>query len=425
MREPADLLIEPRWLLPMVPAQAVLEGHALVIDAGRITALGPAAELRARFEPREHLRREHHALLPGLVNAHSRASQTLLRAATSYGAAPQAAEASADFVRDGTRLAIAEMLRAGITCFADISAHPEEAARVAAGAQMRAAIGLPVADGGAELATAQLARAERLWDEYRSDPRIGLFFAPLGAPGPSDATLSRVRRVADELDARLALTLCAAPPPEAGLVHDSAPAARPAPTGGLTARWATLGLLRPGSAAIAVGAPDSADLELIARHGAALILCPQASLRGGAARVPLRAAERTGLGSDSPVLAGALDLLAEARTAALLSGCSAAQALALATLGGAAALGLQGQIGSLERGKAADLTCIELSSLPSRGWASVADAILFGATRADVSDVWSGGRAAVSAHRLLAFDTEELAAIRARWVARLKLGAAA
>ena len=80
MREPADLLIEPRWLLPMAPG-VVLEGHALAVGAGRILALGPAAELRARFEAREHLRRAHHALLPGLVNAHARASLTLLRAA--------------------------------------------------------------------------------------------------------------------------------------------------------------------------------------------------------------------------------------------------------------------------------------------------------------------------------------------------------
>ncbi|MGB9329197.1 MAG: hypothetical protein WCB10_00345, partial [Steroidobacteraceae bacterium] len=81
MREPTDLLIEPRWLLPMTPASGVHEGYAVAVDAGRIRALGPAAELRERFEPRTHVLREHHALLPGLVNAHTRASHALLRAA--------------------------------------------------------------------------------------------------------------------------------------------------------------------------------------------------------------------------------------------------------------------------------------------------------------------------------------------------------
>src|SRR5205807_7438714 len=95
------------------------------------------------------------------------------------------------------------MLRAGITCFADLSLHPEEAARAAAAAHVRAAIALPVSEAPtpwAESATAHLARAERLWDEYRSDPRIALYFAPLVSHGMSEALLTRVRRVADELD---------------------------------------------------------------------------------------------------------------------------------------------------------------------------------------------------------------------------------
>ena len=426
MREPADLLIEPRWLLPMTPG-VVLEGHALAIGAGRILALGPAPELRARFEPREHLRREHHALLPGLVNTHARASLTLLRAALPYGGtaahpAAMAAAAGADFVRDGTRLAIAQMLSAGITCFADLSPHPEEAARVCAAAQMRAAIGLPIGEAGsADGATAQLARAERLWDEYRADPRISLFFAPLGMAGLSDTLLNRVRRVADELDARLALPLEAEQAADREwLVRDVSPSAAT-----LLPRLAALGLLRPGFAAIQSAALPEADVALLARHGAALISCPQASLASGGARVPLLAGDRSALGTDSPLSAGAFDLLAEARTAALLSGFGAAEALRLATLGGATVLGLQAQIGSLEVGKVADLLCLELDALSVAGYASPEDAIVFGATRSQVSDVWSGGRASVSAHRLLAFDAEELAALPAVWASRLKLGAAA
>ncbi len=110
MREPTDLLIEPRWLLPMTPAGGVLEGYALAVDAGRICALGPATELRERFEPRAHVLRAHHALMPGLVNAHTRASCALLRAASSptgslHGpaAAALAQRAGADFARDSTR----------------------------------------------------------------------------------------------------------------------------------------------------------------------------------------------------------------------------------------------------------------------------------------------------------------------------------
>ncbi len=425
MREPADLVIEPRWLLPMTGAGAALEGQAVVVSGGRILATGPVAEVLARFAPREHVRRGAHALMPGFINAHTRASLTLLRACVPYADARGAREAlvsrgaGADFVRDGTRLAIAGMLRAGITCFADLSLYPEETARAAAAAQMRVCVGLPVAEDG-EGATVQLSRAEWLWDEYRSDPRVSLYFAPLNAAALSEATLTRVRRVADELEARVALDLAQGPQPSGEVRDGGAAEARGAP--GLIARLARMGLLRPGVAAI--GVADDAGLELIERHGAALIACPQAGLRAHLTALPLLPAERTGLGSGSPLEAGPADLLAEARTAALLSGCSAARALRLATLGSATALGLASQVGSIEAGKAADLTCVELDPLTRSGSASVEEALVFASTRAAVSDVWTSGRAAVREHTLLAFDAAELERIPAHWTQRL-LGAAA
>jgi len=450
-REAADLLIEPRWLLPIAPANTVLAGAAVAISGGRILAVGPAAELRQRFAPRARLVRERHALLPGLVNAHTRACHTLLRGLAVRGphlrwltetVTPLERRAlSADFVRDGTRLGIAEMLRAGITCYADVSPLPEDAARAASAAQMRALIGLPVAEAGsawAEDATAHLARAEALWDEYRSDARIGLYFAPLPAHGLSDATLMRVRRVADELDARVALHLGELLPGErprdahleaqaAGVEDGAAPAHHRAGGMSALARLQALGLVRPGFSAIGALGCSAAELELLARHGACLIACPQAELRLQAAPTALTslAGSCTALGSDSPAAAGALDLLAEARAAALMSGMQAAEALRLATLGGATALGLASQIGSIEPGKAADLICLDLDTLGSRALADVPGAIVFSATRSQVSDVWTAGRAAVSAGRLLAFDEEELAALPAAWAERLALEAAA
>jgi 5-methylthioadenosine/S-adenosylhomocysteine deaminase len=449
-RETADLLIEPRWLLPIAPANRVLEAQTVAVAGGRILAVGPAAELRQRFAPREHVLRERHALLPGFVNAHTRACHALLKGLAVRGPrlhwlsesiAPLERRAlTADFVRDGTRLGIAEMLRAGITCYADLSPLPEEAARVAAAAQVRALIGLPVADRGsvwAEDATTHLAKAEALWDEYRSDARIGLYFAPQTGQGISDATLARVRRVSDELDARVALhlaelTASGERPAETrgaeALVRDSgAPAPHTAAVRPL-ARLQALGLLREGFSAIGALACNGDELELLARHGACLIACPQAELRLAgvpAPPAPPAAHQSTALGTDSPAAAGAFDLLAEARAAALLFGVRATEALRLATLGGATALGLAAQAGSIEPGKAADLTCIDLGNLACGSALDVAGAIVFGATRNQVSDVWTAGRAAVSAGRLLAFDEEELAALPVRWGERLALEAAA
>jgi len=434
-REAIDLLIEPRWLLPMSAGGDLLTGHALAVDGGRIRAVGPAAELRARFAAREELRRAAHALLPGFVNAHAQLCHTLLRGLPVYGprahwlretlAPALAAAASPDFVRDGTRLGIAEMLRAGVTSFADLSPYPEEAARVAAQAPVRASIGLPISEAAgpwAEGLTAHLARAERLWDEYASDARVRLYFAPQSPGSATDALLTRVRRVADELDARVALDLADAAPAAADPeVRDGDPHTSAEPAIG---RLASLGLLREGTAAIVTRSLGSAALARLAHHGAGLVGCPQSDLRLGEAAPAHLPRARAGLGSGSPAAGGALDLLAECRAAAL-AGMPPLQALHLATLGGASVLGLQEEIGSLEAGKAADLVCVELDSLACRPEAGVVEALVFAATRDRVSDVWSAGRAAVSGGRLLAFDEAELAALPEVWRRRLKLEAAA
>jgi 5-methylthioadenosine/S-adenosylhomocysteine deaminase len=447
----ADFLIEPRWLLPVAPGNAVLEGHAVAVSGGRILALGPAAEVRQQYPARARIVRPRHALLPGLVNAHTRACHTLLRGLTVRGPrlrwlletlSPLERRAlSADLVRDGTRLGLAEMLRAGITCYADESPLPDEAARVAAAAQVRALIGLPVADAAsawAEDATAHLARAEALWDEYRSDARIGLYFAPQAAHGLSDATLVRLRRVADELDARIVihleeLTESAGHEPQGGVaarevsagVADGATPPRHTRRMRSVTHLQALGLLRPGFAAVGALGCNEEDAQLLSRHGAALIACPQAELRLQRGTRMLAGARPGALGTDTPAVAGALDMLAEARNAALLFGLTAPEALRLATLGGATALGLATQIGSIEPGKSADLTCIDLDGLGCRPATDVAAAIVFGATRTQVSDVWSAGRAAVSEGHLRLFDEGELAALAAHWAQRLALEAAA
>jgi 5-methylthioadenosine/S-adenosylhomocysteine deaminase len=309
----------------------------------------------------------------------------------------------ADFVREGTQLAIAEMLRAGITSFASTNLFPEEAARVASAARMRAAIGLPVADSPnvwADSATAHFERAEQLWDEYKSDPWVCLYFAPQDAAEVSDDTLIRVRRVADELDARIAME---SPPLQ---------------------RLHALGLLRPGFAAIPQDAWNDAESELVATTGICVIACLQSDLRlggGTPSSVSKLVGQTVGLGSGDPASVGAIDLLAEARVAALLGAgsVSAADALRLATLGGATALGFGADTGSIEPGKYADLVCVDLNRLACQPTSSVPESILFGATREQVSDVWTSGRVAVSDGHLLAFDEQELMASAQKWLARL------
>jgi 5-methylthioadenosine/S-adenosylhomocysteine deaminase len=402
--EPVDLLIEARWVLPIAPVNTVLADHAVAVASGKIVALGPIAHMNERFEPRDRVVRQDHALLPGFVNAHTRAAMTMLRGLPVRGPRSRwlrdtvrPAEQrcmSAEFVREGTQFAIAEMLRAGITSFADMYLFPEEAARAASAARMRAAIGLPVADVPnvwADSATAHFEKAEQLWDEYKSDPWVCLYFAPQDANEVSDQTLIRVRRVADELDARVAME---SPPLQ---------------------RLHALGLLRPGFAGIPQESWTDAESELVATTGICVIACVQSDLRlGGGAFSGKRT---VGLGSGDPASVGAMDLLAEARVAALLdNGLTAEDSLRLATLGGATALGFGSVAGSIEPGKYADLVCVDLNRLACQPTSSVPESIVFGATREQVSDVWTSGRLAVSGGHLLAFDEQELTSFAQKWV---------
>jgi 5-methylthioadenosine/S-adenosylhomocysteine deaminase len=437
----ADLLITPRWLMPVAPANVALEGQAVAVTGGRIVDVGPIAEVEARFDARERVTRSNHVLLPGFVNAHTRASMGLLRGLPVYPPVlrwmretvtpAELRFASPDFVREGTQLAIAEMLRAGITTFSDSYLFPEEAARAAAAARVRASIGLPVSETASDWAPSSAAHFERaalLWDEYKSDPWVSLYFAPPPSYAVGDSMLEHLRRIADELDARIAM-----PVHETELeVRDGVGQHGVRPL----QRLAKIGLLRPGFSAVHMNRLDPEDVALALSTGIAAIACPQSNLRLGSGNAPLAMLLQQnvtlGLGTDSPLSSGAFDMLAEARLALLLSAgeesghISAADAIHMATLGGAVALGLGSTCGSIEAGKAADLICIDLgspacqSSAPASG--SLADTILFGATRRDVSDVWTGGRAAVSDYTLLAFDEQELLALSRMWAERIHPG---
>jgi 5-methylthioadenosine/S-adenosylhomocysteine deaminase len=450
--EPVDLLIEARWVLPIAPVNTVLADHAVAITNGRIVTLGPIAELNARFAARNRVVRSGHALLPGFVNAHTCAAMTLLRELPVLGprgrwlrSTVRPAEErcmSADFVRHGTQLAIAEMLRAGITSFADMYWFPEETARAASAARMRAAIGLPVADvpnRWADSATGHLARAERLWDEYQTDPWVSLYFASHDVNGLSDQTLVRIRRVADELDARVAMVLheSAAEVGESVRRHGRRP----------LQRLQELGLLRPGFTAVHMGELGDEDVSLVATTAMCVVACTQSDLRLDGAACPLQWLDiqhvACGLGTADPVSAAALDVLAEARAAALiarrlapagppaqgLGRCgelAAADLLRIATLGGANALGLGTLTGSIEPGKAADLVCWDLGTAATpfvpQSAARVPDCLVFGSSRQQATDVWTSGRAALSNGELLAFDDRELQTLVQHWAGRVLTG---
>jgi 5-methylthioadenosine/S-adenosylhomocysteine deaminase len=209
----AELLIHAQWVLPVDPLDRQLTDHAVAIADGRILAVLPSEEARRSVEAQRVIELPGHLLIPGLINAHTHAAMVLMRGLADdlplmtwlhehiWPAEQRWVDPA--FVADGTRLAVLEMLRGGITCYNDMYFHPEVTAQVTAEAGMRAVIGMIVVDfptGYAANADEYIAKGLALHEHYRDHPLIRVAFAPHSPYAVSDAPLQRVRALADELE---------------------------------------------------------------------------------------------------------------------------------------------------------------------------------------------------------------------------------
>ena len=434
--EPVDTLVSARWVMPVEPDGRVLEHHSVAIRSGRIEAVLPTAEARLRYDARETLDRPHHVLLPGLVNAHTHAAMVLMRGrAENLPLGPWLRTAvwplerrwlDPEYVHDGTELAIAEMLRGGITCFADMHLWPDVVARTAAAAQMRASVGLVVTEAAtswAATADEYIDRGMRLRDEYKGDPLISTHFAPHSPYSASDGTLARVRRLADELDLPVAVHLHET----AVEIEQSLQACGKRPL----ARLAALGLASPQLVAIHMTQVEPEDLDLLAEARASVVHCPESNLKLGAGVCPvaklLGRGIRVALGTDGAASNNDLDLLAEARIAGFVSAGVAAtpgeliasDLVRMATLEGAQTLGLGEVTGSLVPGKWADLCCIDLRAPRSWPVHDVATAVIYAASSQQVTDTWVAGRRLLADGHLRTVDESAVLERAETWAARL------
>ncbi len=150
-----DTLLHPDWIIPVLPRGAVMRDHSLAMNHGRISHLLPRAEAQ-NLTARQELALPGQALMPGLVNAHGHAAMSLLRGyADDLPLAPwleqhiwpaEAAHVSPDFVREGTELAITEMLLSGTTTFSDMYFFPDAAAGAALASGIRCQLVFPILD---------------------------------------------------------------------------------------------------------------------------------------------------------------------------------------------------------------------------------------------------------------------------------------
>ncbi|MBS3936673.1 MAG: TRZ/ATZ family hydrolase [Sulfuritalea sp.] len=404
-----DQIIDARWVVPVEPANVVLENHSLAIHAGRIVALLPTATALELFMPRRRLALTDHLLLPGLVNLHTHAAMTLLRGYADDMPLmrwlqeriwpAESRHVSPDFVRDGTLLACWEMLRGGITCFNDMYFFPEAAAAAALQSGMRAALGVTVFEFPSAYgsdAEDYLAKGLATRDTLRAEPLISFCLAPHAPYTVADRTFERIALLADQLDLPVHIHVHETEDEIAGSLKEHG--VRP------LERLRRLGLLGPGMIAVHAVHLNDAETELLASQGCHVAHCPTSNMKLASGLAPvgklLAQGVRVGLGSDGAASNNRLDLLREMRHAALLAklgsgdpACLPAhQALHMATLGGARALGLDPEIGSLKPGKAADLFALRLTDWELQPGYDVISQTVYAAGREQVTHVWVAGK---------------------------------
>jgi len=396
-------------MLPMTSRDALLEHHSLVVRDGRILDVLPSTLADERYAATVHVERPEHLLLPGLVNARAQIVP------------PLATAGRADRVSDCALLGIAALLRGGTSCFAALGFFPADCARLATAQGMRALIGIPLAEFATPWAKQPgdyLTRALNFRDEFAGHPTLATAFAPHGALTISDAMFSRIATLANELDAGVLMSLHASPDEVAECVqrHGERP----------LARLHALGLLTPALTAAHMVDVGDADMALAQRSGIAITLCPESNFRAGVGPPPVLkwagSGLRLSLGSGTLAADAATDLWSSLKLLGLL-GLDAWDVLAAATRGGAAALGLEAEIGTLETGKWADLCCVDLRGPAMvQTAAPMASRLVFAGGRDLVTDVWVAGRHLLNDGAFTRLDWPALAARVGAWNSRPMTG---
>ncbi|HSD60251.1 MAG TPA: TRZ/ATZ family hydrolase [Burkholderiales bacterium] len=436
-RIPVDLMVDARWIVPVEPARTVLHAHSLVATAGRIEAVLPTAEAHARYAAVRHLALHGHALIPGLVNLHTHAAMTLMRGLAddlplmewlkNHIWPAETRHASPEFVGDGTRLACAEMLRGGVTCFNDMYFYPEAAAAAALEAGMRAAIGMIVVDFPTPYASDPddyLNKGLQLRDQHRGNPLLRFCMAPHAPYTVSDKTFARVVTYAEQLQVPIHIHLHETSDEiRESLEHFGV---RP------LERLRALGMLGPNLIAVHMVHLSQEEVDLVAKQRCAIAHCPSSNLKLASGIEPpvqlLAHGIPIGLGTDGAASNNRLDMFEEMRLAALIAKVAtrradtlpAHQVLEMATLNGARALGWESEIGSLLPGKAADVVAVDLSALEVSPCYEPVSHLVYAAGRQHVSHVWVAGRLLVEEGRLTSLSERALLARAEHWRSRIK-----
>ena len=420
-----DTLLHARWVIPVSEGDPTLEHHSIAIHEDRIVEILPTELARNSYTAEVEQDFAQHALIPGLINAHTHAAMSLFRGLSDDIALmdwlnnhiwpAESKWVNEDFVQCGTELAIAEMLRSGTTCFNDMYFFPDITARVAKNAGIRACVGLIVIDFPtiwAGNADEYIDKGIAVHDSYRNHDLVKTTFAPHAPYTVSDGPLEKIRSFAHEMDIPVTMH-----------VHETAHEVEEAvaKTGMRPLqRLEQLGLLNPSLLAVHMTQLQQAEIEMLAGSGSHVVHCPESNLKLASGFCPVSELHKHGiniaLGTDGAASNNDLDMIGEMRCAALLAKGVAADptvlpattALRMATINGARALGIDDITGSLEAGKSADIVAINMSHIETTPLYCPVSHLVYSCSRDQVSDVWIAGKHVLKNRILTGLDESEI-----------------
>jgi 5-methylthioadenosine/S-adenosylhomocysteine deaminase len=432
-----ELIIAPRWLIPVEPANTVLTGHVAAISGGKILAIEKRERALTTWPDAEWLERPEHVLIPGLINAHTHAPMSLLRGFADdlpleqwlheYVWPTEQRWISPEFVRDGADLAILEMIRGGTTCFHDMYLFPDEVAAVAAERGIRAVISMIVIEAPTAWATTvdeYLDRGLEVHDRYREHPLIDTSFGPHAPYTVSDPAIERIVTLANQLDVVMQMHIHETKAEIAQAVAETG--IRP------LARLEKLGALSPLLMAVHMTALEADEIALLKERGVSVIHCPESNMKLASGICPVTELTTAGInvaiGTDGAASNNDMDMFGEMRSAALLAKISsgdassipAATALEMATINGARALGLDNETGSLVAGKSADMVCVSLATPACQPVHNAVSQLVYSATRDQVTDVWVAGRQLFGAGEFMTADAAEVIERANAWLQQMQ-----
>jgi len=435
---PADWIWSARYVVTMDPQRRVIENGAVAIVADHIVDVGTREAIDRAWQAKQRLDRPDAILTPGLINTHTHAPMSLFRGVADdlklqewlekYIFPAEAKNVDAEFVRWGTRLACLEMALSGTTTYVDMYYFEDTIAQTTKEAGLRGVLGQTVIGFPApdyKTPQAALAGTEKFLKAFDNDPLIVPAVAPHAIFTNSDGTLKASRALADRYRKPLVIHLS-----ETKTENDETLAKRKmTPTAALD----SLGVLTGWTIAAHGVWLDDADLKIIQAHGVGLSHNPSSNMKLASGIAPvvkiLNLGIAMGLGTDG--VAGSnndTDMMEEMDLAAKLQKVStgdpralpAEQAFAMATITGARAIRLDRMIGSLEKGKRADLIAVRLDAPHAVPMYNVYSQLVYALKSSDVSDVMVNGKPVVRDRKMLTLDQAAVMAKAVEYQERVK-----